>query len=435
MTIKNIRRNWQIALAFAFGINISVFGQHSKILLTNGFIHIGNGKTMESGAIGVKGGKIVFVQSALSTPTNKSEWDTIIDLKGQHVYPGFVAPNSILGLTEIDAIRASRDYSDVGEFNPHVRSQIAFNVESRVIETVRTNGVLLSQATPRSGMISGTSSVMKLSGWNWEDATVKADDGIHVNWPNSLQGGGWWAEPAPKNRNENYLKEKKELDNFFQLAHAYSQNPNPAKDLRLDAMKGCFKGEKRVYFHADEMQQLLDILEFVEKFKIQKPVIVGGYDAHLLGKRLKDANIPVMVPRPHSLPDKEEDPVDLPFKIPFLLYQQGIKFCIQNEGDMEAMNARNIPFLAGTAMAYGLPEEEAIKAVSLNTCEILGIDKNYGSLEVGKSATLFVSKGNALDMRTNQVTVILTDGKLIPTKNFQEELYLKYKGKYEKGRQ
>ncbi len=435
MTIKNIRRNWQIALAFAFGINISVFGQHSKILLTNGFIHIGNGKTMESGAIGVKGGKIVFVQSALSTPTNKSEWDTIIDLKGQHVYPGFVAPNSILGLTEIDAIRASRDYSDVGEFNPHVRSQIAFNVESRVIETVRTNGVLLSQATPRSGMISGTSSVMKLSGWNWEDATVKADDGIHVNWPNSLQGGGWWAEPAPKNRNENYLKEKKELDDFFQLAFAYSQNPNPEKDLRLDAMKGCFKGEKRVYFHADEMQQLLDILEFVEKFKIQKPVIVGGYDAHLLGKRLKDANIPVMVPRPHSLPDKEEDPVDLPFKIPFLLYQQGIKFCIQNEGDMEAMNARNIPFLAGTAMAYGLPEEEAIKAVSLNTCEILGIDKNYGSLEVGKSATLFVSKGNALDMRTNQVTVILTDGKLIPTKNFQEELYLKYKGKYEKGRQ
>jgi imidazolonepropionase-like amidohydrolase len=435
MTIKNIRRNWQIALAFAFGINITVFGQHSKILLTNGFIHIGNGKTMESGAIGVKGGKIVFVQSALSTPTNKSEWDTIIDLKGQHVYPGFVAPNSILGLTEIDAIRASRDYSDVGEFNPHVRSQIAFNVESRVIETVRTNGVLLSQATPRSGMISGTSSVMKLSGWNWEDATVKADDGIHVNWPNSLQGGGWWAEPAPKNRNENYLKEKKELDDFFQLAFAYSQNPNPEKDLRLDAMKGCFKGEKRVYFHADEMQQLLDILEFVEKFKIQKPVIVGGYDAHLLGKRLKDANIPVMVPRPHSLPDKEEDPVDLPFKIPFLLYQQGIKFCIQNEGDMEAMNARNIPFLAGTAMAFGLPEEEAIKAVSLNTCEILGIDKNYGSVEVGKSATLFVSKGNALDMRTNQVTVILTDGKLIPTKNFQEELYLKYKGKYEKRRQ
>jgi imidazolonepropionase-like amidohydrolase len=135
------------------------------------------------------------------------------------------------------------------------------------------------------------------------------------------------------------------------------------------------------------------------------------------------------------LPDKEEDPVDLPFKIPFLLYQQGIKFCIQNEGDMEAMNARNIPFLAGTAMAFGLPEEEAIKAVSLNTCEILGIDKNYGSVEVGKSATLFVSKGNALDMRTNQVTVILTDGKLIPTKNFQEELYLKYKGKYEKRRQ
>jgi imidazolonepropionase-like amidohydrolase len=411
------------------------FSQKMKnILLTNGFLHIGNGKTMETGAIGIKSGKIVFVQSALSTSANKNEWDTIIDLRGQHVYPGFVAPNSTLGLSEIDAIRATRDFSDVGDWNPHVRAQIAFNVESKVIETVRTNGVLFSQATPRDGVISGTSSVMKLNGWNWEDATAKADDGIHLNWPNSLQGGGWWAEPAPKKQNEHYQKHKKEIEDFFLMAQAYSQQTKDKSDLRLEAMRGCFNGQKRVYFHAEEMQQLLDVLEFVERFKIQKAVIVGGYDAHLLGKRLKDANIPVMLPRVHSLPDKEEDPTDLPYRLPFLLYQQGIKFCLQNEGDMEAMNARNIPFLAGTAMAYGLPEEEAVRAVSLSACEILGIDQQYGSLEVGKMATLFVSKGPALDMRTNYITLILSDGQLVSTKNFQEELYLKYKKKYEQGK-
>jgi imidazolonepropionase-like amidohydrolase len=169
----------------------------------------------------------------------------------------------------------------------------------------------------------------------------------------------------------------------------------------------------------------------VKEFNIKFPVIVGAYDAHLIGKRFKDANIPVMLTRVHSLPELDEDAVDLPFKLPFLLNQQGIKFCLQNSGDMETMNARNIPFLAGTAMAYGLTEEEALRAISLSTCEILGIDKKFGSIEVGKSATLFVSVGPALDMRTNKVSLILVNGKFESVTNFQTDLYNKYKKKYE----
>jgi imidazolonepropionase-like amidohydrolase len=358
-------------------------------------------------------------------------WDTIINLKGAHVYPGFVAPNSTLGITEIDAVKATRDYREIGYFNPHVRSQVAFNVESKVISTVRTNGVLISQATPRGGRISGSSAVMKLNGWNWEDATIKSDDGIHLNWPASIIGGGWWAEPAPKKANEKYPEQLTEIRSFFDKAKAYAnEDEHEVVDGRWEAMKECFNGSKRVYFHANEIQQLQDIIDFVAAYDIQFPVIVGGYDAHLITRKLADANIPVMLVRPHSLPENEEDDVDLPFKLAALLNEGGVKFCIQNQGDMEAMNARNIPFLAGTAMAYGLTEEEAISAISLYSCEIMGIDKSYGSVEKGKSGTLFVSTGDALDMRSNNVTVAIIDGVFVPLTNPQTELYEKYKEKY-----
>lgn len=409
-------------------------GQQSKsCLILNGYLHVGNGNVIESALVGVRDGKIALVRNALAYTFEKSEWDTIIDVNGQHIYPGFIAPNSTLGLTEIDAIRATRDFNEVGQYNPHIRSQIAFNVESKVISTVRTNGVLMSQATPRGGDISGTSSILALDGWNWEDATILQNDGIHVNWPASVDGGGWWAEPSGKKRNENYDQQKQSLYQFFELAKTYSNiRKSEQNDQRLDAMVDCFNSTKRVYFHADELQQLLDIVDFSIHFKLPFSVIVGGYDSHLLADKLKDSKIPVMLVRTHSLPENEEDAVDLPYRLPFLLQKAGVSFCLQNSGDMETMNARNLPFQAGTAMAYGLTEEEAIRSISLSACEIVGIDKNYGSIEEGKSATLFVSNGNALDMRTNQVSIALIRGKFMSTDNFQKDLYKKYSKKYQK---
>jgi len=198
----------------------------------------------------------------------------------------------------------------------------------------------------------------------------------------------------------------------------------------MEAMKAIFNGEKRVYIHANELQQLMDVIDFSKYFNLNFPVIVGGYDAHLMTRQLVDAKIPVMLVRPHSLPEKEADDVNHCYKLPFLLQSGGVKFCIQNHGDMEAMNARNIPFLAGTAKSYGLTEEEAITAISLSSAEIMGIGTNYGSIEKGKSATLFISKGNALDMRTNNVTLGLIDGHFMTIENTQEKLYKKYSEKY-----
>lgn len=426
--MKNI-----IFVIAVIAIRISSFGQApEKILLVNGFLHTGNGETLQSALIGIEKGKITLIKNSLAYTINPKDWDTIIQLNGKHIYPGFVAPNSTLGITEIDAVRATRDFDEVGIYNPHVRSQIAYNTESKVISTVKTNGVLLTQATPRGGVISGTSSVMALEGWNWEDATISKDDGIHLNWPEAIDRGKWWEGESKIEKSKNYDEKRREIYAFFKMAEAYSStNSHDKKDARFEAMRNCFQGNERVYIHANEIQQLVDVIDFSKEFKLPFPVIVGGYDSYLITRKLADAKIPVMLVRTHSLPENENDAVDLPFQLPSLLKDGGVKFCIQNEGDMEAMNARNIPFLAGTAMAYGLSEEDAVSAVSLWPCQIMGISENYGSLEKGKSATLFVSDGNALDMRSNNLFLGLINGKFITLNNTQKALSDKYQGKYD----
>ena len=412
---KKIPINMKQLLLLCF-LSWSIITSAQRILLLNGTAHIGDGQVIESAAIGVVNDRIDFVKNALTQSFDPTKWDTIIQLKGQHVYPALVSANNTLGLTEIDAVRATRDFNDVGVWNPHVRAQIAFNVESRVVETVRTNGVLISQATPRGGYISGTSALMNLAGWNWEDATIVANDGIHLNWPYSK---------------ESYQKEKQEIYRFFEMAKAYAERKDQQPDdLRMEAMKACFNGQKRVYIHAESLQQIVDVIEFAKKFELAFPVIVGGTEAYLIGPKLKDSKIPIMLGRIHSLPQHEDDLTYQPYRLPSLLKAQGILFCLQNEGDMQPMNTRNLPFQAGTTMAYGLTEEEALQTISLNVCKIVGIDQDYGTLSAGKKATFFVSKGPALEMKTNQVTLILIDGKFCTTSNFQQDLYQKYQDKY-----
>ncbi len=405
--------------------------KHNTVLIINGKAHIGNGEVVEKSAIGIEEGKIKFVKNALTADIVETEWDTIIDVEGKHVYPGFIAPNVTLGITEIDAVRASRDFNEAGDINPNVRSLIAYNTDSKVVYTVRTNGVLVTQSTPRGGLISGSSSVMALDGWNWEDAVYKADDGVHINWPRKYRTTGWWAEPGTTTKNKNYLSVKQNLYAFFEKALAYSRIRKPEKrDLKLDAMRAVFKGDKRVFLHADFVAEINDIIDFSRHFNLKNPVIVGGYDAYYLADRLKENHFSVMLGRPHSLPKFAGDPTNTWYTLPSKLQTAGVLFCIQNEGDMEAMNVRNLPFLAGTAWAYGLSEEEAVASISLNAAQILGVDDKIGSLEEGKDATLFVSEGNALDMMTNKGYMAMVKGNFLILDNHQMQLYRKYCVKY-----
>jgi hypothetical protein len=418
-------------LATAAQVQYPIPQHHKTILLQNGQAHIGTGEFISTASIGISEGKILFVKNTLTYEVVKTEWDTIIDLNGQHVYPGFIAPNITVGLTDLDAVRATRDFNEVGAMNPNVRALIAYNTDSKLIYTIRTNGILVAQATPRGGTISGTSSVMALDGWNWDDAVYKTDDGIHLNWPNKYNSSGWWAEPGSSNVNDQYAIIKQAIYDFTARAKAYGNEKFPDEmNVKLEAMRRIFNGDQRLFFHVDFAPEMNDIIDFVRHFEIAYPVIVGGYDAWMLADRLKENKFSVMLNRPHSLPEFEDDFTFLNYELPFKLQESGLLFCITTAGDMEVMNTRNLPFLAGTARAYGLTEEQAVASITLNAAKILGMDERIGSLEPGKDATLFVSEGDALDMRTNNVTMAMIRGNYISLDNHQRELYEQYSKKY-----
>ena len=400
------------------------------IVLSGATAHLGNGEVMQNAAIGMENGRITFVKPANELGAIAEKAD-IINVSGKHIYPGFISPNTTLGITEVDAVRASNDFSETGSFNPEARTLTAFNTDSRVATTVRSNGVLITQATPRSGRISGTSSVMLLDGWNWEDAVLMKDDGIHLNWPQRFIKTGWWAAPGPTEPNKKYDEQITELRTFLQRAKAYSENPDAEFNQKLAACKGLFNGRQNLYLHVNSAKSMMEAVLFAAETGIEKPVLVGANEAHLILTFLKERKIPVILKRTHSLPSSADSHVDQPYMLAKQLYDAGVLFCLDYSGDMEAMGSRNLPFVAGTAVAYGLPYEEAVKALTSNTAKILGCDKVCGTLQPNMDATLFVSTGDALDMLTNNVELAYIQGKPIDLDNPQKYLYRKFKAKYE----
>jgi imidazolonepropionase-like amidohydrolase len=417
---------------------ISLFGfaqqtpapkQSKSILILGAKAHLGNGSVIENSLVSLVNGKIVTIGDA--TLMKPAKHDIVIEAYGKHLYPGFIAPNSTLGLVEIDAVRASDDESEIGEFNPHVRSIIAYNAESKLVETTRPNGVLLAQITPRGGRISGTSSIVQLDAWNWEDALVKENEGLHLNWPRSYSRAGWWAEPGGIESNKNYEPQIKEIQTYFENAFAYLTSKNDKKDLPFEAMKGLQSGDKTLYVSANGEKEIIDAVLFKKKNNIQKMVIIGGYYAFKVAQLLKENNVSVLLKRIHDLPLLEDEDVNLPYKNAKILVDAGVLVGLQNAGDMERMQTRNLPFYAGTCAAWGLTKEQAVQLISGNTAKILGIDNNYGTLEAGKSATLFLSDGDALEMKSNIISLAFIDGRQISLESHHTELNERYKGKFE----
>lgn len=403
--------------------------QTKSILIIGGTAHLGNGKVQENSLISIVDGKIASVTDA--TVTKIAKHDITIQADGKHIYPGFIAPNSTLGLVEIDAVRASDDESEIGEFNPHIRSLIAYNAESKLTESARPNGVLMAQITPRGGRISGTSSVVQLDAWNWEDAVIKENDGIHMRWPNSYARLGWWAEPGGIESNKKYDEQTKSVQLFFDNAFNYLKSDKKTKDIPYDAMNGLQNGDKTLYVNANGEKEITDIILFKKKNNIKKLVIIGGYKAHKIADLLKENNVSVLLRRIHDVPNSEDEDVNLPYKIAKILTEKGIVVGLENSGDMERMQTRNMPFYAGTCAAWGMNKEDALKLITSNTAKILGIDAKYGTIEAGKSATLFISEGDALDMKTNKLSHAFIDGRQISLESHQTELYERYKGKFE----
>ena len=338
---------------------------------------------------------------------------------------------------EVAAVRASRDYQEVGTFKPNVRSVIAYNAASDITPTVRTNGVLMGQITPRGGVIGGSSSVVQFDAWNWEDAVVRADDGIHLYWPSSHHKH-YEDGRAQLRKRKTYDQKLHEITDFFARARAYAAGQTDKRDLRMEAMRGLFaEGERSapgaatLFVHANDAKQIAEVIRFKRAEDLDRVVLVGGVDSWMMADPLRENDIAVMLLRTHSVPRFAEDDIDLPYKLPKLLEDEGVEYCLQGEGRMAEMNTRNLPFYAGTAVAYGLEYEQGVCALTLSTAKILGIDETCGSLERGKDATLFISAGDALDMMGNDVRHAWIQGRDVVLDNKQIQLYEKYKSKYD----
>jgi imidazolonepropionase-like amidohydrolase len=353
----------------------------------------------------------------------------VIKAEGMHVYPGLIASNTIIGLEEIAAVRATRDQDETGDFNPNVRALIAYNTDSEIIPTTRFNGVLYAQTTPRGGRISGSSSVMDLDAWNWEDAVLKNDEGIHLNWPSKLRYPRWWLGETEWRENEDYEKQYEEVKSFFKDAISYNEISNSeTTNLKLQSMKGLFDGTKSLYIHTDRAKEIIQSIQFAIEMNVKKIVLVGGDEAYYVKDFLKENEIPVILEETLRLPSRTADPVDMPYQLPFLLHKAGIKVAIGQWG--EVMQVRNLPFSVGTAAAYGLGKEEALKMVTLNAAEIMGVDDKIGSLESGKIASIVVSKGDILDMEGNQPEYVFVEGRKVTLEAHQQRLYKKFKDKF-----
>lgn len=410
--------------------------QKGSFYLTNATIHIGNGKVIQNGTIKVTNGKIEAVGDNIAVPAGA---DNVTNLKGQDLYPGLILPSSTLGLIEISSVRATQDAREIGDMNPSVRSIVAYNSDSKVINTLRSNGILLANVVPQGNFVAGTSSVVQLDAWNWEDAAYKTDAGLHVYMPSLLprpsfggRGGGFGmgnfgaqgGDPVKEG-----LEKMEGLKTFFREAKAYQQLADrKATNLKFESVKDLFEKKQKLYMHATTAKQILVALDFVKEFGFDM-VIVGGSESYQVADLLKQHDVSVILQQPHSLPTAGDDDVDQPYKTAAQLKKAGVLFSISD--DDSQTRGRNLAFNAGTAAAYGLDKEEALAAITLNAARIMGVADKTGSIEVGKDANIVVSSGDLLDMRNSNVTAAYIQGRKIDLTDKHKLLNDRFEQKYE----
>jgi imidazolonepropionase-like amidohydrolase len=400
-------------------------------LLSGGIVHIGTGQVYPSGYVLFNKGKIVY--AGPNRPELPPQTQTI-SLSGSHIYPGMILPNTTLGLDEVGAVRATHDYSEVGDLNPNVRALVAYNAASDIIPTLRANGVLTAHIIPVGGYLSGQCSIVQLDAWNWQDASLAPDMGQYLYLPNRFSRSGWWAEPstaAPK-LNEERPAQLEAIRSFFAAAQAYAQTP-PTKripNLKLAAMTPLIEGRQRLFITASTPRDLVESVLFAESYGISKIVCIVDASSLPLAAFIKEHKLGIILSRVHSLPAESDNPYDDVFRTAAAFRAQGIDFCLDISGDMEVMQGRNLGILAGTLQAYGLTEEQAVEAVTAAPARILGIDKQTGSLTTGLDATLIITDGPLTDARYGKVSQAYIQGRPVSLATHQKALYSRYAKRY-----
>ena len=406
--------------------------QKKPVMLVGGTIHTGTGEVIENGTIVFIAGKITGVGRSSDIKPESTGYE-VIDVTGKQIYPGLIFPNTSVGLVEIGSgVEVATDNREQGDLNPNVRAIAAYNTDSHVIPVIRSNGILLAQIIPVGTLLPGTSSVVQLDAWNWEDAAYKIDNGIQMGWPRkaaaSGRGGGAYAQFAMAGAG-NYEKNVESLEKMFSDAVAYAAVDKPKdKNLRLESLRGLFDGTKTLFINAPEPKGIIAAISFGKRYGVKKMVLAGADEsAWIVREFLKENDIPVILSNPLSVPKFDYSDTRLPFKLAAMFKKEGILVGLA----YSSQSYGNLPFAAGQTVAYGLSKEEALQTVTLNTAKILGIDDKTGSLEIGKDANIVVSTGDILDMATNNIELAFITGRSISLDNKHKQLYRRFEAKYE----
>lgn len=422
---------------FSLGIsNDQIPGEDQKrpIILKGGILHTVSTDVFEGYDILFSKGKIVRIEKNIMA----SPETDVYDVFGKHIIPGYIAPITRIGLVEIGLVKQTRDFAERGSFNPNVKANVSYNPDSDLIPITRSNGVLVVNSVPAGGRISGQSSVMMLDGWTWEQATLKHPSGLHINWPSMRINYGANVKKSEKQQKEEIQKSIRDLDHMVRDVRAYFQRikqrsriagERQKSDLRLESMIPFVVEKKKIFIHADEARQIKSAVEWAKKNDL-KIIIVGGSDSWRLTDLLVKNNIPVVIDQVEKIPTRRFEPIHLPYKLPFLLKQAGVQFCLNTIiGYPHDGNIRNLPNEAMRAAAYGLDKSEALRSITLSTAEILGVDDMIGSLDIGKDATFFISETPPMEMNP-KILMAFIQGKEVDLNNHQKMLYKKYQEKY-----
>ncbi len=401
--------------------------QDHPIALVGGTIHTVSGPVIENGTILFDKGKIVAVGKTATLPPGTE----VIDVTGKSIYPGLISSDTYLGLVEFGAVRATRVRSDSGRVKPNVRAETAVNPESEIIPVVRANGITMFVTSPSGGLVSGMSALMMADGWTWEEMTYKAPAALVIHWPQMTISRSPWIQQSEEEQKKEREKRLQELDEVIRNARAYSLSRKAAPDkqpidARWEAMIPVLEGHVPVMVWAGEIQEIQAAVAWAARENLRL-IIAGGYDAWRATDLLKKNNVAVLAGGIHRLPARRFEAYDEPFVLPKKLHDAGIPFAIISQD--EAAHERSLPYHAATAAAYGLPKEEALKALTLYPAQIFGVADRVGSLETSKDATLIVTTGDPLEI-TTQIEMEFIQGRKIDLTSRHTMLNDKYLEKY-----
>jgi imidazolonepropionase-like amidohydrolase len=446
-----MRRSLRVTLALCLSVFLSVqlaaqsdgsqqnvTGKAGTFAIVGARVVTVSGGVIENGTVVIQNGKIAAVGAGVPVPSGAER----IEGRGMTVFPGLIDAATGMGLAEIgQGANATVDISELGNNNAHAKAILGINPHTSHINVTRVNGITTVMSAPTGGLISGQGAVVNLNGSTQGEMAVDGTAALVINFPRVAGGGGGgggFGGGGGQAADFNELVRRRdaqidELKKIFtdSLNHARAREaaskdrslPMPATDLRLEAMVPYVRGEKPIVFTAERERDIRAIAKFVSEMKV-KGIIVGGQEAWRAADVLKQNNIPVIYTNIYSLPVRQDDPYDILFEAPSKMQQAGIKFAIST-GDQGA-EARDLPYHAGLAGAYGLSKEEALKAVTLYPAQILGLADRMGSIEVGKMANLVVADGDILDPRTN-IKDLFIGGRRIPLTSRHTELFDSFK--------